>query len=61
MAAMDKLRSLHDAIAADVQDDMSVAMGCALESLIPFAASYEIIRQKRAKSDPHRADFRYAV
>ena len=47
MAAMDKLRSLHDAIAADVQDDMSVAMGCALESLIPFAASYEIIRQKR--------------
>jgi len=47
MAVMDKLRSLHDAIAADVQDDMSVAMGCALESLIPFAASYEIIRQKR--------------
>jgi glutaconate CoA-transferase subunit A len=26
---------------------MSVAMGCALESLIPFAASYEIIRQKK--------------
>lgn len=47
MAAMDKLRSLHDAIAADVQDDMSMAMGCALESLIPFAASYEIIRQER--------------
>ncbi len=47
MAVMDKLRSLHDAIAADVQDDMSVAMGCALESLIPFAASYEIIRQKK--------------
>jgi glutaconate CoA-transferase subunit A len=47
MAVMDKVRSLHDAIAADVQDDMSVAMGCALESLIPFAASYEIIRQKR--------------
>jgi glutaconate CoA-transferase subunit A len=44
---MDKLRSLHDAIAADVGDDMSVAMGCALESLIPFAASYEIIRQKK--------------
>jgi glutaconate CoA-transferase, subunit A len=43
------MRSLHDAIAADVQDDMSVAMGCALESLIPFAASYEIIRQKRRK------------
>lgn len=47
MAAMDKLRSLHDAVAADVQDGMSVAMGCALESLIPFAASYEIIRQKK--------------
>jgi glutaconate CoA-transferase, subunit A len=47
MAVMEKLRSLHDAIAADVQDGISVAMGCALESLIPFAASYEIIRQKR--------------
>ena len=44
---MDKLCSLHDAIAANVQDGMSVAMGCALESLIPFAASYEIIRQKK--------------
>jgi glutaconate CoA-transferase, subunit A len=47
MAVMDKVRSLHDAIAADVHDAMSVAMGCALESLIPFSASYEIIRQKR--------------
>ena len=47
MAVMDKVHSLHDAIAADVHDDMSVAMGCALESLIPFAASYEIIRQKK--------------
>lgn len=47
MAVMNKLKSLHDAIAADVQDGMSIAMGCALESLIPFAASYEIIRQKR--------------
>jgi len=47
MAVMSKLKSLHDAIAADVQDGMSVAMGCALESLIPFAASYEIIRQER--------------
>jgi glutaconate CoA-transferase subunit A len=44
---MDKLRSLHDAIARDVDDGMSVAMGCALESLIPFAASHEVIRQKR--------------
>jgi glutaconate CoA-transferase, subunit A len=44
---MDKLSSLHDAIAANVQDGMSIAMGCGLESLIPFAASYEIIRQKK--------------
>jgi glutaconate CoA-transferase subunit A len=43
----DKCVTLHDAIAANVQDGMSVAMGCALESLIPFAASYEIIRQKK--------------
>jgi glutaconate CoA-transferase, subunit A len=46
---MDKLRSLHDAIATDVQDGMAIAMGCALESLIPFAASHEIIRQKKAE------------
>jgi len=44
---MDKVRTLHDAIAKDVRDGMSVAMGCALESLIPFAASYEIIRQRK--------------
>jgi glutaconate CoA-transferase subunit A len=47
MGDMDKVRSLHDAVAADVQDYDSIAMGCALESLIPFAASYEIIRQKK--------------
>jgi len=44
---MDKLCSLHDAIARDVEDGMSIAMGCGLESLIPFAASHEIIRHKR--------------
>ena len=44
---MDKVRSLHDAIAVDIQDGMSIAMGCGLESLIPFAASYEIIRQNK--------------
>jgi glutaconate CoA-transferase subunit A len=44
---MDKLRSLRDAVAADIEDGMSVALGCALESLIPFAASHEIIRQKK--------------
>ena len=44
---MDKLRSLSEAIAVDVQDGMSIAMGCGLESLIPFAASYEMIRQRK--------------
>ena len=44
---MPKVKSLHEAIATDVQDGMSVAMGCGLESLIPFAASYEIIRQRK--------------
>jgi glutaconate CoA-transferase subunit A len=44
---MDKVRTLRDAIAADVQDGMSLAMGCGLESLIPFAASHEIIRQQK--------------
>src|SRR4030095_5276043 len=44
---MDKVCSLHDAVARNVQDGMSIAMACALESLIPFAASHEIIRQKR--------------
>ncbi len=47
MASMDKLRSLHDAVAADVADGDSIATGCALESLIPFAATYEVIRQKK--------------
>jgi glutaconate CoA-transferase subunit A len=44
---MNKLKTLHDAVAADVQDGAAVAMGCALESLIPFAASHEIIRQQK--------------
>jgi len=46
---MPKVKSLHEAIATDVQDGMSVAMGCGLESLIPFAASYETIRQRKRK------------
>jgi glutaconate CoA-transferase, subunit A len=44
---MDKLCSLHEAIERDVQDGTSIATGCALESLIPFAASHEIIRQRK--------------
>lgn len=46
---MDKLRTLRDAISRDVEDGMSIASGCALESLIPFAASHEIIRQEKKK------------
>ena len=44
---MEKLCSLREAVARDVEDGMTLAMGCALESLIPFAASHEIIRQRK--------------
>ena len=44
---MSKVQSLEAAIATHVRDGMSIAMGCGLESLIPFAASHEIIRQGR--------------
>jgi glutaconate CoA-transferase subunit A len=44
---MEKLRTLQEAIARDVEDGAAVAMGCALESLIPFAAGHEIIRQRK--------------
>lgn len=47
MAAMSKVQILSQAISAHVRDGMSIAMGCGLESLIPFAASHEIIRQRR--------------
>jgi glutaconate CoA-transferase subunit A len=47
MSAMSKVQSLEDAIATHVRDGMSIALGCGLESLIPFAASHEIIRQRR--------------
>jgi glutaconate CoA-transferase, subunit A len=42
-----KLLSMHDAIGRFVHDGDSVAIGCALEPLIPFAAGHEIIRQRR--------------
>lgn len=42
---MTKLMSMHDAIAQFVAPGSSVVMGAALESLIPFAAGHEIIRQ----------------
>ncbi|MDE3091464.1 MAG: CoA transferase subunit A [Chloroflexota bacterium] len=37
---------MHDAIAQFVPSGSSVVMGAALESLIPFAAGHEIIRQR---------------
>jgi glutaconate CoA-transferase, subunit A len=43
----DKLCTMRDAIARLVPDGASVAMGTALESLIPFAAGHELIRQRR--------------
>jgi glutaconate CoA-transferase subunit A len=42
-----KLMSMHGAIEKFVPDGSSVVMGTALESLIPFAAGHEIIRQRR--------------
>jgi glutaconate CoA-transferase, subunit A len=42
-----KLVSMRDAIAQHVPDGSSVALGLALEALIPFAAGHELIRQKR--------------
>ena len=43
----DKLMTLTDAIARFVPDGASVALGLALEPLIPFAAGHELIRQRR--------------
>lgn len=42
---MTKLLSMHEAVERFVPDGCSVVMGAALESLIPFAAGHEIIRQ----------------
>jgi glutaconate CoA-transferase subunit A len=43
---MGKVCALQDAISS-IEDGTAVAMGCGLESLITFAASHEIIRQKK--------------
>jgi glutaconate CoA-transferase, subunit A len=42
-----KLLPMSEAIARFVPDGSSVALGCALEPLIPFAAGHELIRQGR--------------
>jgi len=39
--------TMAEAIARFVPDGSTVAMGCALEPLIPFAAGHELIRQNR--------------
>jgi glutaconate CoA-transferase subunit A len=43
----EKLLSMSEAIERYVSDGASVALGCALEPLIPFAAGHELIRQRR--------------
>ena len=44
---IDKRRSMRDAIAEHVHDGDTIALGLALESGIPFAATHELIRQRR--------------
>jgi glutaconate CoA-transferase, subunit A len=44
---MSKLLSMAEAVARYVPDGSSVAIGLALEPLIPFAAGHEIIRRRR--------------
>jgi len=44
---MTKLISMAEAITLYVPDGASIALGLALEPLIPFAAGFEIIRQQR--------------
>ena len=44
---MSKVATLGEAIRRHVPDGTSVALGTALECLIPFAAAHEIIRQGR--------------
>jgi glutaconate CoA-transferase subunit A len=44
---MTKVMTLVEALAQHVPDGASVALGMALESLIPFAAGLELIRQQR--------------
>jgi glutaconate CoA-transferase, subunit A len=48
MVVMSDLRmSMAEAVARFVPDGSVVALGCALEPLIPFAAGHELIRQHR--------------
>jgi glutaconate CoA-transferase, subunit A len=47
MGVVSKHCALDEAIARFVPDGATVALGMALESLIPFAAGHELIRQRR--------------
>jgi len=38
---------MRDAIAAHVPDSASVALGCQMEQMIPFAAGHEMMRQRK--------------
>ncbi len=44
-----KLVSLSEAVSRWVPDGAAVAMGCAFEALIPFAAGHEMIRQEKKR------------
>ena len=44
---MNKVCTLQEAISKDIHDGMSLGMGCGLESLIPFSAGHELIRQNK--------------
>lgn len=46
---MSKLLSMTEAIARYVPDGATIAIGLALEPLIPYAAAHEIIRQQRQR------------
>jgi glutaconate CoA-transferase subunit A len=45
--AQSKLFSLQEAVAQFIHDGNSIALGTAQETLIPFAAGHEIIRQRK--------------
>jgi glutaconate CoA-transferase subunit A len=44
---LSKLGTLREALSRHVPDGSSVVMGAGLEALVPFAAGYELVRQRR--------------
>jgi glutaconate CoA-transferase, subunit A len=44
---MTKQKTMREAVADFVPDGSSVALGCQMEQMIPFAAGHEIMRQKK--------------